>query len=413
MKILEVTCNDLPGGIFNGYDLHNSLKELGYDIKQMVKRKYSDCGTVKSFCNDEFCLSQVIEWERVHSVSHVMIPFGYVLKKSSEFQEADIVHYHILHNHTISLLHYAELMNQKCSLWTIHDMWIMTGNCIQPTECLKWMTGCGNCPLLTEGPFMMEQDNTEFMWNVKKQVLSQINPEIVVASDYIKKCITKSPLTRHFDKIHVIPFGIASEKYNVSEKALKKKKFHIPVEHKVIGFRADDSYIKGCAYLYEALEKIGAYSDITLLCVGEGTVPNRITDKYNIMELGLVHNQDKMIDFFEAVDIFVMPSLSEGFGLMSIEAMAAGCAVICFKGTVLEEITDSPLCGVAVDYKSTGALAAAIERLIGNYSEMETRGKLGYELVKNKYRFEDYVEKHRRLYEKLYEDYCKTGVIQR
>lgn len=413
MKILEVNCNDLPGHIFNGYDLHISLKELGYNIKQMVKKKYSDSNTVKSFCNDEFCLSQVIEWERVHSVSHIMIPFGYVLKKSAEFQEADIVHYHILHNHTISLLDYAELMNQKCSVWTIHDMWIITGNCVQPTECIKWMTGCGNCPLLTEGTFMMEQDNTEFMWNVKKQVLSKINPDIIVASDFMKRCIKQSPLTRHFDKIHVIPFGIVSEKYNISEKALKKKKFHIPAGHKVIGFRADDSYIKGCAYLYEALEKIGEHSNITLLCVGEGIVPYWIKDKYNIMELGLVYDQDKMIDFFEAVDIFVMPSLAEGFGLMSVEAMAAGCAVICFKGTVSEEITESPSCGVAVDYKSSDALMAAIQRLIDNYNETETRGRLGHELVKSKYQFGDYVEKHRRLYEKLYEDFCKLGVKQR
>ena len=402
MRILQVNYNDLQGHIFNGYDLHIALKKMGYDVKQMVKKKYSNCESVKSFCVDDICLLQLIEWEKKHSISHLMIPFGYGLKHSNEFMNADIIHYHILHNYAISLFDYIDLMNKKLSVWTIHDAWIFTGNCIQPVECRQWTTGCSNCPLLNYGPFYMEQDNTNFMWNLKKQIISQINPNIIVASNFMKKYIEQSPITMHFDKIHIIPFGIDIEKYNIQIKKICKWKYKISSYNKVIGFRSDDLFIKGCDFLYEALDKLEENLEVILICVGEGIIPKKIKKKYRIIELGWVYDEQQMIDFLEAVDIFVMPSLAEGFGLMAIEAMAAGCAIVCFKNTVLEEITNAPSCGVAVEYKSSDALAMAIQSLLNQWDETILRGKRGHELARKKYRFEDYVEKHKILYEEFY-----------
>lgn len=403
MKILEVNCNDLPGNIFNGYDLHLALNKSGHCARQMVHKKYSNCDTVSSFAKDDILSCQLIEWEQEHSVSNVIMPYGRELEKSKEFQEAEIVHYHILHNHAISLLDYARLMNQKCSVWTIHDPWILTGNCIHPMECNKWRTGCRDCVRLAEETFVMEQDNTGFMWNIKKQVLSQINPDIVTASEFMKRYIEQSPLTQHFDKVHVIPFGIKQEKYSLALKKLKKQKYKISSDAKVIGFRADDYFIKGCKYFYEALRRMEKNSDIIVMSVGNGEIPKDIYEKYKVIELGWLCDEEEIIDFLEAVDIFVMPSLAEGFGVMSIEAMAAGCAVVCFKSTTIEEITSAPECGVAADYKSSGGLAKAIQNLIDNWAETQRRGRLGHEMVKERYQFRNYVEKHIRLYEKVYD----------
>ena len=405
MKILEVNCNDLPGHVFNGYDLHNELNRLGYDAKQMVRKKYSNCNTVKSFLEDDIFLSQLIEWEKEHSVSNVLVPYGYELEQSEEFRNAEIVHYHILHNYTISLLDYPNLMNQKCSIWTIHDPWILTGNCIHPLECKKWDMGCGGCVTCNNETFIMEQDNTAFMWNLKKQILSKLNPDIIVASEFMKKYIEKSPLTNHFNKIHIIPFGVRLEKYDINLKAEKKIKLGFSLEDRVIGFRADDFYIKGTYYLFEALKKLKVDSNITLISFGNGSVPKEIQKKYKIIELGWVNDEDKIIEFLEGIDIFLMPSLAEGFGVMAIEAMAAGCAVICFQTTTVEEITDAPRCGIAVEYKSSEALAEAIQELLNNYPEIKRRGKLGNELVRKKYQFKDYVDKHIALYEKIYSSY--------
>ena len=163
-------------------------------------------------------------------------------------------------------------------------------------------------------------------------------------------------------------------------------------------------FIKGCKYLYEALGKLDVRLNTTLMCVGTGTIPEFIKSKYQVIELGWTNNDNKIVDFLEATDIFVMPSLAEGFGVMSIEAMAAGCAVVCFETTTVEEITNAPECGVSVEYKSSEALAKAIQDLLNQWEETERRGKLGHELVKRKYQFKDYVERHRKIYEDVYEN---------
>ncbi len=61
---------------------------------------------------------------------------------------------------------------------------------------------------LDEIYYEMEQDNTNFMWEVKRKVFREMNPHVVVASEFMKRYMKESPLTEHFDKIHVIPFGV-------------------------------------------------------------------------------------------------------------------------------------------------------------------------------------------------------------
>ena len=287
---------------------------------------------------------------------------------------------------------------KKKSIWTIHDPWIFTGNCIHPFQCDKWKGGCKNCTRIHDSLAYMEQDNSEFMWNLKKDILSKINPDIVVSCNFLKKFLEESPMTSHFNKIHVIPFGVNIGDYNLSEKSLYKHQLVGNDRTTVIGFRAENNIIKGCRYLYDALEMLDIQDKVTLLCVGNGTIPDNISSKYRVIELGWIHNKNDMIGFLEACDIFVMPSLAETFGLMSIEALAAGAAFICFESTVMEEITEAPKCGIVAGYKSSESLAEKICYLLKNKCEMKRRGRMGHELVKNKYTFETYVQKHIDLY---------------
>jgi glycosyltransferase involved in cell wall biosynthesis len=263
------------------------------------------------------------------------------------------------------------------------------------------MEGCGDCRRIDEIDFEMQSDNTNFMWNVKRDILSQINPHIVVSCNFMKNYLEKSPLTKHFSNIHIIPFGVDITKYSLQQKLSAKRKLGIDEKKTIIGFRAEQNAIKGCQYIYQALERLPDPEKVMLCCVGSGKVPEQIKKKYSVLELGWLEQEEEMVEFLEACDIFLMPSLAESFGLMAIEAMAAGCAVVCFKETVLEEITDAPHCGIAVDYLSADQLGEAIAYLIRHPDETQQRGQIGHEWVAAKYRFEEYVQKHKQLYEQI------------
>ena len=401
-KILEVNVSDLSGHVFNGYDLHIALIKRGISAGQLVLDKRSTSGSVISIPKDLILHYQIREFEKIHSINNFLYPCGEAIFSSPEFQAADLVHYHILYNGAASLLDYPRLMNAKKSVWTIHDPWILTGNCLYPLMCGGWKTGCGNCKKTNEILFKLNQDTTNFMWEQKKRILSQMNPHIVVSCGFMENYLKQSPLTQHFSNVHIIPFGIDPDKYSLKGEGhsdIRKDR-----EKTVIAFRSDRLERKGCKYIYEALQKLNAGNKIELLCVGNENVPSYIKDKYHTTELGWVDDESEIIRFFQSCDIFLMPSLAETFGVMAIEAMAAGCTVISFKDTVLEEVTNAPECGIAVEYSSSDAIAEAIMHLLGHPEELSDRGRKGCEFVKENYSFDQYVDRHIRLYQEIMEE---------
>lgn len=404
MRLVEVNFSDLVGHAFNGYDLHMELLKRGVDARQMVLDKRSGSVSVSCLSKDNVLHHQIREFERKCSISNFLYPYGEGIINSPEFARADLVHYHILHNGMASLLDYPRLMNGKKSAWTIHDPWVVTGNCVYPLKCHKWKTGCGGCGRIDEIYFEMDRDNTSFMWQQKKRILSQINPHVIVSCGFMERYIKESPITAHFSKIHTIPFGIETEKYSGAEKDREKRRRGTGAGKTVIGFRADHSVIKGNRYIYEALRKLDAGRQIELFSVGSGCVPAEVRDRYHVTELGWVDDEREMIDFYRICDIFLMPSLAETFGMMAVEAMAAGCTVISFRDTVLEEITNAPDCGIAVDYQSSDGIAREVARLIKSPEELRRRGEAGVAYVKANYSFNAYVDRHMKLFEEIMEE---------
>lgn len=401
MNIVEINCTDIIGRIFNGYDIMEELNKQGNNVKQIVLDKRSENKHVINVSKDMIVHEQIRMLELSHSVSNVLFPYGDVVYQTKEYQNAELVHFHILHNNFISLFDYPKLMNAKPSVWTIHDPWILTGNCIYPLECDQWKTGCKECNGKGDHRYEMPEKNMETMWQIKKSIFEKINPHIVVSCDYMYRYIKESPLTKHFDKVSVIPFGVDSSRYVINKKDERKAELGLCPWKITIGFRVENADIKGCNYIYEALSELNLGEKIELIAMGAGVVNEDIKKKYSVVEMGWVDKEEKMISILEACDIFLMPSLAETFGLMAIESMAAGATLICFKDTVLEDITDAPNCGIAVEYRSSAKLAEAINYLIQNPEEIKLRGKKGHKLVESRYSFKDYISNHKKLYESL------------
>lgn len=403
MKIVEVNYTDLPGRIFNGYDLHLSLNQWGHRANQVVINKYSQDDTVIALKNDVLLERQLKNIESKFSMSNLLSVSGKQLQEEPCFLEADIVHYHILHNNMISLLDLPTLMKLKPSVWTIHDPWMVTGNCVHPLDCNKWLEGCSNCKNLNYKYFEMKYDKAWQMWNIKKQIYSKLDIDLVVATNFTKKYIQNSPLTKHINRIHIIPFGVDVEAFKKFNKQDIRHKYGIEDRNIVIGFRNDHSPVKGCTYIYKALETMNFNKDIIIISVGEGEIPSNLKEKFRMINLGWQNDDNIMKEFFTVCDIFIMPSLAESFGLMAIEAMAAATPVICFKDTVVEEVINAPKCGIAVAYKSEDELRQAIEKLVKNKEEREKRGKLSRDYVKQCYGYKNYVQKHVEVYVDLLE----------
>jgi glycosyltransferase involved in cell wall biosynthesis len=125
---------------------------------------------------------------------------------------------------------------------------------------------------------------------------------------------------------------------------------------------------KGHDVLLEALRRVAADIPVQCLLVGDG--PSRPSLQATVRSLGL-GDMVRFLGYQEAVttivrecDVFVLPSLLEGFGIAVVEAMALGVPVVASAtGGIPEIITDGED-GLLVPPGDSSALAAAIRRLL-------------------------------------------------
>ena len=125
---------------------------------------------------------------------------------------------------------------------------------------------------------------------------------------------------------------------------------------------------KGHRYLFEAWRQLTQAGKVSsghhLLIVGDGPLKQELEshaeDLTNVHFLGSVSGPRSVL---KSLDLFVLPSVNEGFGIAIIEAMAAGVPVISTNSGGIPDVVE-PGTGVLVPAKDSTALAGAIENLL-------------------------------------------------
>lgn len=163
---------------------------------------------------------------------------------------------------------------------------------------------------------------------------------------------------------------------------------------------------KGFRYLIEAISILEArIPGIQLKIVGDG--PQRKELESLSAELNISGNisflgfQPKPEEFLKEARLVVLPSLIEPFGLVFLEAMAYGKAVVAFDVPAGNEIIEKGVSGLLVEPCNPVAMANAIEELLSDSSLACKIGKNGRESVHKKFNFERVVNEVDHLYKSL------------
>jgi glycosyltransferase involved in cell wall biosynthesis len=183
------------------------------------------------------------------------------------------------------------------------------------------------------------------------------------------------------EKIHVIPFGIELDRLisNRPDRAIARQALQLPADAYIAGIvgrleskKGQDTFIKACRRLHDAGQPLH------LLIVGDKTAndpegyPQYLHDLTK--QLGLesfVHfhpHQSDVAKVYAAMDLFVMASHSETYGMVTIEAMACGLPLIgTSEGGTVQIITDG-VNGLLVPPQDDESLASALMNLMNNPS---------------------------------------------
>lgn len=400
MKVLQVSDHDLTSRRYNGYDLLDDLASRGIEGRQAVLRKQSSDPRVLELLRDDEdreLQAALLNVERRASFDNVLFPWGRRLVSEPAFQEADVVHYHVIHHKMISLADLPMLFSAKPSVWTFHDPWPITGHCVHPETCEGWLTGCTPCPHL-DALFPMAEDKAGAMWQLKREMFERSDVDLVVSSRFMLDMVERAGILSDHVRVQLIPFGLDLDTFRPTDRSEARKRLGIPQDDAVILLRASEWSVKGLPHLREAMLSSPATRRTTLLTVGSAGLLHDLRDRYTIKDLGTVTDQSTMVSAYAACDAFVMPSTAESFGMMAVEAMACARPVVCFAGTTVEDITFAPDVGLAVPFGDARALRAGIDALLENPAEAERRGALGRKIAEREYGQERYLDQLAALY---------------
>lgn len=148
--------------------------------------------------------------------------------------------------------------------------------------------------------------------------------------------------------------------------------------HLTIGVVSRLEHIKGMDMIVKAFAAINKdFPDTSLLVVGDGSLRGSLESETE--SLGLSdkvsfagrQSQEKLQNFYDKIDILLMPSRSEGFGLTAIEGMARGCILVASDTGGLSEVIRDNTDGVLHKPDSLNDMIAKIKYVI-THTDKET-----------------------------------------
>lgn len=187
--------------------------------------------------------------------------------------------------------------------------------------------------------------------------------KVIAASKFTRQTLLDAGLAD--EKIYTLPLGFDAERIPFKEDSFKAYK-NRPLKLLYVGRITQR---KGIKYLLEAIKYFNR-KDVELHIIGyihgkgEGLKPYK-----GMYHLHSPLSQQELFKAYQEYDALVLPSIFEGFGLVIVEAMAAGLPVIATPHTMGPDVIEEDQNGYLVPIRDVEAIRSAIENLANKSPE--------------------------------------------
>lgn len=197
--------------------------------------------------------------------------------------------------------------------------------------------------------------------------------------------------------IVTIPNGIDLKSFSVKlDKKKKIRELGLKSNFKVVGTVSRlHEPTKGIKILLEAFKIAQSKVDSQLLIVGSGKDEKILREKAKDMGIKALFlgERSDISELLQVMDVFVLPSLSEGFPVVILEAMATGIPIVASRAGGLKEVILDGKTGFLVDPGNPNELAENIKCLLVNEKLSKKFGKAGLNRVKENFPIEKTVDR--------------------
>lgn len=420
MHVLLINTSEKTGGAAIACNrLMEALNKNGIKAKMLVRDKQTDDMRVAQ-TKDSWKQRFNFLWERfliflnnrLHKKGIFLVDIANVgtdVTELEEFKEADIIHLHWTNQGFLSLSSLRKIMeSSKPVVITMHDQWYFTGICHYSNDCIKYQSFCTNCEQLKGGGIT---DVARRIYEKKRKMYADADVTFVGCSKWIAELAAKSNLTKG-KFITNIPNAIDTNVFHPLDSDESRKHFNLPTDRKLLLFGAQriTDERKGFKYLVEACERIkeqqpGVFHELGVVVVGDKSEEVNKMLPLPVFTVPYISDEHEMVKLYNAVDIYVTPSLQDNLPNTIVEAMSCGTPCVGFNVGGIPEMIDHEKNGYVAEYLDAIDFAKGIvwTLSINNYKELCTAA---HEKATSTYSESSVARK----YTEIYDNACHSNI---
>ena len=386
MRVLIINTSERTGGAaIAASRLMEALKNSGIKAKMLVRDKQTDQVTVVALKKSwrqiwQFVWERIVIWIANRFKKHNLFAVD-IITSLPEFRQADVIHLHWVNQGLLSLKDLRKIfLSGKPVVWTMHDMWPVTGICHHAGDCTHYQAQCHDCPLLYRG----HRHDLSYKTFVKKQQLyKDANITFVACSRWLEELAKKSALTLGHTVTN-LPNPINTNLFHPTDKVAARRKLNLPEDKRLLLFssmkitdkkKGIDYLVEACRLLHE--KQPGFCEKLAVVVVGKESQQYADLFPFPVYCLSYIGKEKEMTAVYNAVDLFVTPSLQENLPNTIMEAMSCGvpCVGFCIGG--IPEMIDHLHNGYVARYRSAEDLANGIcwSLTEGDYQSLSTEAR--------------------------------------
>jgi glycosyltransferase involved in cell wall biosynthesis len=233
-----------------------------------------------------------------------------------------------------------------------------------------------------------------------------LGDKIITLSTAIKQHIINNYHTPA-DKIFVIPMGMEiPDPLSARQRSVLLKEIGLDNQAPLIGCIGRLSPEKGQIYLLEAIPVVlSRFPKAQFLFIGDG--PDRVELEATVARLGLTDQvfflgwRNDVQSLIGLVDFLVVPSVTEGLGIVIIEAFAQKKTAIAADVGGIPDVITPQENGLLVPACNSKAISEAVIAFLQNPAQVSAFGQKGYELACNRFTKQKMVEQTEALFHSM------------
>jgi glycosyltransferase involved in cell wall biosynthesis len=292
-----------------------------------------------------------------------------------------------------------------------------------------WPIACGlrlarqlGVPFLLT-PFLHLGDPDDANDRTRKEYTTPALLSLIHAADrvFVQTNLEKKELLRHGveeNKLVLLGMGVEPEECTHGDRESVRQEWRVEEGEIVVGHLANNSREKGTVDLLLAAEQLWRQGK-RLRVVLAGPEMRNFRSFWKscrragpVIRLGQIDDAQKR-DFLAGIDLFALPSRSDSFGLVLLEAWANGVPNVAYRAGGVAEVIRHEQDGLLVRCGDVAGLTSALDRLIDDARLRQRLGASGRDRSLREFRWEEKLSLVRQVYQEVLESFSREVVAER